>query len=267
MRTKKLVKVELTYWTYLPLPGSGSGSPDNSLPVVPDDETDQTPDWGIEEGGPARPHPRPPSKEEILEILKEHEEEIRAKIDEIRDAVADRIPGIKEKLEAIKAEIHARIEEIKNRPVDPGWGVEEGGGLAPGQGLPDRLEAIKEALSAKLDAIKAEIADRIPGIKEKIDQVKALLEALKEDLIDRIQGGDCAQKIASIKAAVKAKLEALKAALADKGADVAAKIEAVKAELAAKIEDAKNRPIDPGWGVDEGGIATPKRGKLLPRRR
>lgn len=262
-RDKKLVKVELTYWTYLPLPGSGSGSPDNSLPVVDPEETD--PDYGIEEGRPGQGLPeggRPghlpsrPSKEQILEILEEHEEDIRAKIDEIRDAIADQIPGIKEKLEAIKAEIAAKIEEIKNRPVDPDYGVGEGG--APGQGLPDRLEALKESLAAKLDQIKAEIADRIPGIKEKIDIAKRVIADAVADILEKIQGGDCAAKIAAIKAAVQAKLDALRQELAGKGQDVAAKIEAAKAALAAKIDELKNRPVDPDYGVDEGGIATPK---------
>jgi DNA repair exonuclease SbcCD ATPase subunit len=235
----------------------------SGVPGVPGGPTD--PDYGIDEGAepgqglPEHPghHPSRPSKEQILEMLKEHEEQIRAKIDEIRDAVADRIPGVKEKLEAIKAEIAAKIEEIKSRPVDPGYGVEGGapgqglpGEGAPGQGLPDRLEAFKETISAKLEAIKVEVADRIPGIKEKIDIAKRVLADAIEDLIHKIQGGDCAAKIAGIKAAVQAKLDALKQELAGRGADIAAKIDAAKSALADKIEEVKNRPVDPGYGVD-----------------
>jgi chaperonin cofactor prefoldin len=249
-RDKKLVKVELTYWTYLALPGSGSGSPDHGLPVEPD-EID--PGYGVDEGAeiggpdrPTKPLPKPPTKEQILEILKEHEAEIRAKIDEIRDAAAA-IPGIKEKLEAIKVEIAAKIEEIKNRPVDPGYGVEES---APGQGLPDRWAAAKEKIVAKLDEIRAEIANRIPGIQEKIDALKVRLEELKQELIERISGSECGQRIAEIKAAVKAKIDALKAELGERVPGVKEKIDAVKAALAAKIDEIRNRPVDPDYGVE-----------------
>ncbi len=253
MRGKKLVKVELTYWTYLTLPGDGSGSPDHSLPV---EDEDMTPGWGIEEGRPGH-LPSRPSREEILETLKEYEDQIRAKIDEIRDAVADRIPGIREKLEAIKAEVAAKIDEIKNRPVDPDYGLEEGG-AAPGQGLPDRVAGLKEAVVVKLEQIKQEIGDQIPGIKEKIDALKVRLEELKQELIDRLTGGDCARRIAEIKAEVRAKIDRLKEELANRGPDIAAKIEQVKAALVAKIESIK-AGVDPGYGIDEGGIAQPKR--------
>jgi Skp family chaperone for outer membrane proteins len=266
MRGKKLVKVELTYWTHLTLPGDGSGSPDHSLPVGPEDIEEEEGEAGTLPVYPGRPghlpsRPSLPTKEQILEILKEHEDEIRAKIDEIRDAVADRIPGIKEKLEAIKAQLAAKIDEIRNRPVDPGYGVEEG---APGQDLPDPWGPLKDAIKAKLDEIRQEIADRIPGVKEKIDALKARLEEIRQELIDRISGGECAQRIAAIKAAAKAKIDEIKAAVGERLPDVQAKIEAAKAALAAKIDEIKNRPIDPGFGVDAPERA-PKRVRVIHR--
>ncbi|HXB10675.1 MAG TPA: hypothetical protein VNZ45_01710 [Bacteroidia bacterium] len=252
MRTKKLVKVELTYWTYLPLPGNGSGSPDNSLPVVPDGDDDIDPGYGVEEGGlPGQGLPSRPSKEEILEKLAEYEDEIREKVQEVKDAIADRIPGIKEQLDAIVAEIKAKIQELKDylATLAPGQGLP----VYPGQPLPGRpgrpgqlpggidLEAIK----AKVDAIKQAVGERIAGAKE-------LLEALKDAIANFPVFGNCQERMEAIRAAVDAKIESLKADLANKGADVVAKIEAAKEALADRINTIKEG-VDPGYGVDVGG--------------
>jgi DNA repair exonuclease SbcCD ATPase subunit len=256
MRTK-LVKVELTYWTRLPLPGSGSGSPDQGLPIQPD-ETD--PDYGLEEGGEIGGGlPNRPSKEEVLEMLKEYEEQIREKIEAFKAELADRIPGAKEKLEAVLAEIVARIEEFKNRPIDPGFGVEEGAGPGHLPSYPGRpghlpsvpsledLKAKLELVKAKVEALKAEFGDRVAGAREK-------LEAIKDAIANFPGFGDCHDRMEAIKAAINAKIEALKADLAGKGADVVAKIEAAKAVLVERINTIKEG-VDPGYGVPE---ASPK---------
>jgi hypothetical protein len=279
---KKLVKVTLTYWTKLPLPGSGSGSPDHELPI---EEEDTTPPWGIEEGKPGQGLPeggrpghlptRPPiSREEILDYLEEHEDEILDAIEAIKAAIADRIPGIREKLDAIVQEIRDRLDDLANRPVDPGHGVEEGG---PSQGLPDRLKAIREAAEAKLEEIRGEVADRIPGVKEKIDIAKRVLRDLAEDIKDKLQGGgggeSCREKIDAIKAEVKAKIEALKQELQDRIPGAKEKLAELLAALEAKIDEIReghrpgHLPSRPGSGrpparPDQGGpppVATPKR--------
>lgn len=259
MRTK-LVKVELTYWTRLPLPGSGSGLPDQGLPVEPDETEGEYPDQGLPGDGPSQGLPNRPSKEEVLEMLKEYEEQIREKIEDFKNELADRIPGAREKLEAILAEIAARIEEFKNRPIDPGFGVEEGAG-APGHlpsypGRPGHLPSVPsledlkaklELVKAKVEALKAEFGDRVAGAREKLEAIK--------DAISNFPGfGDCHDRMEAIKAAVAAKVEALKADLASKGADVVAKIEAAKAVLVERINTIKEG-VDPGFGVPE---ATPK---------
>ncbi len=100
---------------------------------------------------------REEARQEAAEKAKAEKEAAEGKVEEIKEAVAEKVEDVKEKAQEIKEAVEEKAADVKEAVAEK---VED---------AKEKAEEIKEAVAEKVEDAKEAVAEKIEEIKEKID--------------------------------------------------------------------------------------------------
>ena len=181
--------------------------------------------------------------------------EVKAEVDEVKTAVAEKTEAVKADVDEKIADAQAMVDEAKTAVTEKTEAVKADVDekIADAQAkvdevkttVADKATEAKTAVTEKVEAVKADASEKLADAKAKVDEVKTAVAdkaaEAKTAVAEKVEAvkAETAEKIAD----AKAKVDEVKTAVADKAAEaktaVTEKVEAVKAETAEKLADAK----------------------------